>query len=97
MVSLPPPRTTELYYGGAWHTTKAREADPVTIERGVSAEGTTAGPSAATQTLDNTAGDLSPRDPSSPLHGAIGRNTPGGSPSMPAARGSTSQAPGTTD
>ncbi|CAM5721174.1 hypothetical protein ACTFBT_16060 [Streptomyces microflavus] len=76
MVSLPPPRTTELYYGGAWHTTKAREADPVTIERGVSAEGTTAGPSAATQTLDNTAGDLSPRDPSSPLHGAIGRNTP---------------------
>ncbi|MER6635831.1 hypothetical protein ABT285_09740 [Streptomyces microflavus] len=76
MVSLPPPRTTELYYGGAWHTAKAREADPVTIERGVSAEGTTAGPSAATQTLDNTAGDLSPRNPSSPLHGAIGRNTP---------------------
>jgi len=76
MVSLPPPRTTELYYGGAWHTAKARESAPVTIERGVSAEGTTAGPSAATQLLDNRSGDYSPQDPLSSLHGVIGRNTP---------------------
>ncbi|PJN31301.1 hypothetical protein CG717_16160 [Streptomyces sp. CB02613] len=75
-MSLPPPRTTELYYGGAWHTAQARESSPVTIERGVSAEGTIAGPSAASQVLDNTSGDLSPRNPLSPLHGEIGRNTP---------------------
>ncbi|MEU2799061.1 hypothetical protein [Streptomyces sp. NPDC007117] len=76
MPSLPPPRTTELYYGGAWHTAKARESSPVTIERGVSAEGTIAGPSAASQLLDNTSGDYSPRNPLSSLHGEIGRNTP---------------------
>ncbi|WP_433406886.1 hypothetical protein [Streptomyces sp. CA-146814] len=76
MVSLPPPRTTELYYGGAWHPAKARESAPVTIERGVSAEGTAAGPSAASQVLDNRNGAYSPRNPLSPLYGEIGRNTP---------------------
>lgn len=76
MPSLPPPRTTELYYGGAWHTAKARESSPVTITRGVPAEGTTADPSAASQLLDNRGGDYSPRDPNSALHGEVGRNTP---------------------
>ncbi|CAM5626279.1 hypothetical protein SMICM304S_06783 [Streptomyces microflavus] len=42
----------------------------------MSAEGTTAGPSAATQTLDDTTGVRTRATPSSPLHGAIGRNTP---------------------
>lgn len=76
MVSLPPPRTTELYYGGAWHTAKARESAPVTITRGLPAEGAAADPSAASQTLDNRDGTYSPRNPNSPLHDQGGRNTP---------------------
>ncbi|MFH9134445.1 hypothetical protein [Streptomyces sp. NPDC017524] len=76
MPSLPPPRTTELFYGGAWHTAKVRESSPLTITRGVSAEGTAADPSAASQTLDNRSGHYSPRNPKSPLFGKFGRNTP---------------------
>lgn len=76
MPSLPPPRTTELYYGGAWHTTKARESSPLTITRGVSAEGTTADPSAGSVVLDNRDGAAAPRNPNSPLYGEAGRNTP---------------------
>lgn len=76
MVSLPPPRTTELYYGGTWHTARARESAPVTITRGLPAEGAAADPSAASQTLDNRQGLYSPRNPASPLFAQGGRNTP---------------------
>lgn len=76
MVSLPPPRTFELYYNGAWNAVSARESDRVTLTRGVSAEGSRADPTTASMTLDNTDGSLSPRNPESPLYGAIGRNTP---------------------
>ncbi|WP_228181996.1 carbohydrate binding domain-containing protein [Streptomyces anulatus] len=76
MPSLPPPRTTELFYGGAWHTAKVRESSPLTITRGVSAEGTTADPSAGSLVLDNRDGAAAPRNPHSPLYGEAGRNTP---------------------
>ncbi|MGW3437048.1 hypothetical protein ACWDB3_07690 [Streptomyces bacillaris] len=76
MVSLPPPRTTELYYGGTWRTARARESAPVTITRGLPAEGSSADPSAASQTLDNRAGTYSPRNPVSPLFAQGGRNVP---------------------
>lgn len=76
MPSLPPPRTTELYYGGAWHPATVRESDPVTITRGLTGKGTRAEPTAASMTLANRDGRYSPHNPSSPLYGLIGRNTP---------------------
>ncbi len=78
MVSLPPPRTTELFYNGQWNTISgdARESTSVSLTRGVSSEGSRAEPSTATQTLDNRRGAYSPRDPNSALYGLIGRNTP---------------------
>ncbi|MGW0938881.1 hypothetical protein [Streptomyces sp. NPDC002666] len=78
MPSLPPPRTSELYYEGAWHTISGdmRESSSVKISRGATAIGTRADPTAATATLDNRSGDYSPRNPNSALFGRIGRNTP---------------------
>jgi hypothetical protein len=65
MVSLPPPRTTELFYGGQWNTVP------------VPSEGSRATPTKATGVLiNNKSGDYAPRNPNSPLYGAIGRNTP---------------------
>ncbi|WP_157877389.1 hypothetical protein [Streptomyces odonnellii] len=76
-MSLPPPRTTELFYGGQWNNISGdmRESDPVTITRGVSSEGNRTDPGAATATLNNRHGRYSPRDPLSDLYGEIGRNT----------------------
>lgn len=78
MPSLPPPRTTELFYDGAWHDISGdmRESASVTISRGVAAIGRRADPTTATATLDNRSGDYSPRNPNSDLFGKIGRNTP---------------------
>ncbi|GAA2985362.1 hypothetical protein [Streptomyces fulvorobeus] len=78
MPSLPPPRLTELYYDGVWHNISGdmRESVPVTLTRGVSAEGSRSEPGTATALLDNRSGDYSPRDPNSALHDKIGRNTP---------------------
>ncbi|MEW2631780.1 hypothetical protein AB0903_09005 [Streptomyces sp. NPDC048389] len=77
MVSLPPPRTTELFYGGQWSTVPVLERSSITISRGVSSEGSRATPTKATGVLiDNRSGDYAPRNPLSPLYGEIGRNTP---------------------
>ncbi|MFH9957306.1 hypothetical protein ACH4OX_24275 [Streptomyces roseolus] len=76
MPSLPPPRTTEIFYDTAWHPATVREADPVTITRGLTGKGTRAEPTAASMTLANRDGRYSPHNPSSPLYGLIGRNTP---------------------
>ncbi|MFD3657038.1 hypothetical protein [Streptomyces sp. NPDC058620] len=78
MPSLPPPRVTELYYGGQWTNISGdmRESTPVTITRGVSAEGARSDPGTATALLDNRSGDYSPRDPNCRLYGEVGRNTP---------------------
>ncbi|MEU9199405.1 carbohydrate binding domain-containing protein [Streptomyces sp. NPDC048332] len=78
MPSLPPPRTTELFYGDAWHTISGdmREGTPVTISRGATGIGQRSDPTAATATLNNRSGEYSPRNPNSALYGLIGRNTP---------------------
>ncbi|GGR38006.1 hypothetical protein GCM10010497_46140 [Streptomyces cinereoruber] len=76
MPSLPPPRTTELFYDGAWHPVSVREADAVTITRGLTGKGTRAEPTAATMRLGNRHGEVSAHDPAAPLYGKIGRNTP---------------------
>ncbi|MFC8494705.1 hypothetical protein ACFUJU_28715 [Streptomyces sp. NPDC057235] len=76
MPSLPPPRTTELYYDGAWHPVSVRESDAVTITRGFTGKGTRAEPNAATMRLGNRHGEVSAHDPAAPLYGKIGRNTP---------------------
>jgi hypothetical protein len=77
MVSLPPTRTTELHYNGQWNSLPLLERSAITISRGVSSEGSRATPTKATGVLvDNRSGDYSPRNPNSPLYGAIGRNTP---------------------
>ncbi|MYS34937.1 hypothetical protein K388_01937 [Streptomyces sp. KhCrAH-43] len=78
MPSLPPPRTTELYYDGAWHDISGdmREGASVRITRGVTGLGARQDPTAASCTLDNRSGAYSPRNPLSSLYGKIGRNTP---------------------
>ncbi|MFE6223335.1 hypothetical protein [Streptomyces sp. NPDC057854] len=87
-MALPPPRTAEIYYDGAWHPISVREADAVSITRGLSGAGTRAEPTAATMTLGNRGGELSVYDPTSPVYGKVGRNTPlrftvaGGGPSL---------------
>lgn len=62
MPSLPPPRTSELYYNGAWHDISGdmRESAPVKISRGVTALGARADPTTASATLDNRSGAYSP-------------------------------------
>lgn len=75
MVALPPPRTTEVYYNGAWHPVSVRESTTVSITRGLSGTGTRAAPAAATMTLGNRSGAVSVHDPESALYG-LGRNTP---------------------
>ncbi|MFB7031705.1 MULTISPECIES: hypothetical protein [unclassified Streptomyces] len=76
MVSLPPPRTIELFYDGAWHPVSMREADSLSVTRGMAGPGTLAAPAAASLTLGNRGGEVSAHDPESPLFGKIGRNTP---------------------
>lgn len=76
MVSLPPPRTTELYYDGAWNPVGVRESTPVDITRGLAGKGTRAEPAVTEMTLGNRNGEVSAHDPTSTLYGKIGRNTP---------------------
>ncbi|MFF9146316.1 hypothetical protein ACF1BN_15795 [Streptomyces sp. NPDC014861] len=75
-MALPPPRTAQIYHSGAWHPVSVREADSVTITRGLSGAGTRAEPTAATMTLGNRNGELSVYDPASAVYGKVGRNTP---------------------
>ncbi|MFJ4907729.1 hypothetical protein ACIQCR_24560 [Streptomyces sp. NPDC093249] len=76
MPSLPPPRTTELYYDGGWHPVSVRESSAVTITRGLTGKGSRAEPASASMTLGNRGGEVSVHDPSAALYGKIGRNTP---------------------
>lgn len=68
--------TPELFYGGQWNTAPAYTRDGITISRGAPGEGQEAPPSTASLTLDNRDGDANPYNPTSPLFGAAGRNTP---------------------
>ena len=68
----------ELMLGGAWTdiTPYARLADPITITRGRADEASAVDPGTCTVTLGNQDGRFSPRNPTGPYYGQIGRNTP---------------------
>jgi hypothetical protein len=71
--------TAELYVNGAWTdiTTSVftRDGGGVAIERGRRDEGSRADPGKAGFSLKNTNGTFSPRNPTGPYYGQIGRNT----------------------
>jgi hypothetical protein len=76
----PLPIKVELSYdtGTTWSdiTTNVRSEDQIQITRGRSDWGQQVDPGRCTFSLDNTDGKYSPRNPTSPLYGQIGRNTP---------------------
>lgn len=76
----PLPVTVELYLNGAWtditEWTYGRDATPITITRGRSAEGGTVERSTCQLSLDNRDGRFSPRNPTGPYLGQLTRNTP---------------------
>lgn len=78
MPSLPPPIKGELFYDGVWNdaTQYLRQTEQIEITRGLTSEGGQPDPTEAALLLDNRTGDLSPRNPNSPLYNKIGRNTP---------------------
>jgi hypothetical protein len=70
--------TVELYVGGTWVdiTSLVYERAKVTITRGQSDEAAQVDRSTCRLTLNNRDGKFSPRNPTSPYYGLIGRNTP---------------------
>lgn len=70
----------ELMVGSTWtDLTAAGDVyveDGITITRGRTAEGGDVDPGTCRLTLNNTGGKYSPRKPTSPYYGLIGRNTP---------------------
>lgn len=80
MPNLPPPVWAELFYSGAWNTITddVRVAtSAVTITRGLTSESSSAAePTSCSCDLDSRDHRYAPRNPSSPLYGLIGRNTP---------------------
>lgn len=72
--------TVELYVGGSWVDLTALglvyERGKVVIDRGQPGEFTELDRSTCRLTLNNRDGRFSPRNPTSPYYGLIGRNTP---------------------
>lgn len=70
----------ELFYSGVWNditaTNDVYSRDPITITRGRPDEVARIPPSTLNLSIANRSGRYSPRNPSSPLYGLIGRNTP---------------------
>lgn len=68
----------DMQVGGVWTdiTSDTLNRDGIQIRRGRSSESGTADPSTCALSLKNPAGKYSPRNPSSPYYGLIGRNTP---------------------
>lgn len=68
----------ELWVDAAWVdiTEDVYTRDAIGITRGRTAEGSQVEPSTCTLTVNNRDGAYSPRNPSSPYFGKIGRNTP---------------------
>ena len=110
-MSVFPTVTTELYLGSAlgWvDVTSAARGRPagggVSITRGRPAEGQDVQVARAGMRLNNAGGRFSPRNPSSPYYGLLGRNTPlrvrvaeadlGGALAVDGRRGAGSTAPG---
>lgn len=77
MTNTPLDLKTEINLG-SWTniSTKVYQRDPVTVNRGRADESSTASPSNANLTLNNTTGDFSPRNPLGAYYGTLGRNTP---------------------
>ena len=80
MPNLPPPVWGELFYSGAWNTITDDmrvTTSAVTITRGLSSESSSsAEPTTCSCDLDSRDNRYGPRNPTSPLYGLIGRNTP---------------------
>ena len=72
------PVVVELRLGTVWTdiTPDVYRRDLISVTRGQSGEGSQVDPSTARLTIDNTSGGYSPRHPSSPAYGMLGRNTP---------------------
>lgn len=72
--------TVELFYSGSWHDITAADEvytrDLIRITRGRPNRSQRVAPSALNLSIKNTSGKYSPRLPTSPLYGLIGRNTP---------------------
>ncbi|UVS81851.1 hypothetical protein [Actinokineospora sp. UTMC 2448] len=70
----------EAHLGGDWVDLVTpgyvRDAQGITIERGLSAEGGSATPSTCSLTLNNRGGHFTPRNPAGAYFGQLGRNTP---------------------
>lgn len=69
----------ELQLAGTWTDITSKvliDRAPLRITRGRTSEGSRVEPSKCTLTLDNRDGRFSPRNPSGPYYGSIGRNTP---------------------
>lgn len=69
---------TELFYSGVWNdiTGDVRSPDRIVIKHGAADETSQTYPCTCNLALDNRDGKYSPRNPTSPLYGKIGRNTP---------------------
>jgi hypothetical protein len=61
---------------GTWTDLPIRHEDGIQIKRGRSDEASQDEPATCSLRVDNRTGDYSPRNPTSPLYGKIGRNTP---------------------
>lgn len=66
----------EFFYSGAWHAVPVYARDPITITRGKQDEGGGPVPQTAAFTLDNRDRRWSTHNPTSPLYGLVGLNTP---------------------
>jgi hypothetical protein len=77
-VAAPFDVTAELHLGGAWVdvTSDVRLRDGVSITRGQADEGARADVARCTLTFNNRLGKYSPRNPTGPYYGQLGRNTP---------------------
>jgi len=67
----------QLLLGGVWTdvTEDVYQRDPITITRGRGDEASQTDPQKCTLTFDNRDGRYSPRNPTGPLYGVLGRNT----------------------
>lgn len=70
--------TVQLYHSGGWQDTTADvyQRDPISIRRGLADETLEPTPGSAALTYDNRDGTYNPNNPTSPLYGLVGRNTP---------------------
>jgi len=75
MVSWPLKRIGEALIDGQWVSLPLRESTSVTINRGISAEGTLARPGSMTVRVNDADATLSPRNAESELYGKFGQGT----------------------